>query len=117
MLFTFAKPTSNGNHLSESKWLSSCDYTAPFYNLFGTLTSAVGNCPAGVGVAENLQGYYNGSAYSFSINFPDCHVVVAMTGQVIGDQLKTTWLMIQDKPGTWNDNTIGTDQFTQQLDK
>ena len=85
--------------------------------LSGTLTTAVGNCKADMGVPMPLVGYFNGNAVSITVNFPHCHQVVAMTGNASQDRstIHTLWLdasQADDPRGKdWNSNITGSDSW------
>jgi len=85
--------------------------------LSGTLTTAVGNCKEDMNVPMPLMGYFNGNAVSITVNFPHCHQVVAMTGNVSKDRrtIHTLWQdasQADDPRGKdWNSNIIGSDSW------
>ena len=85
--------------------------------LSGTFTTAVGNCKTDIGIPLPISGYYNANAISVTVNFPHCHQVVAMTGNLIENQSKlhTLWLdaaPVDDPRGNdWNSNIVGSDFY------
>ena len=85
--------------------------------LTGKFTTAVGNCKEDMNVPLPLSGYFNGNVISVTINFPHCKQVVAMTGNVNGDQtgIHTLWLdanQANDPQGqNWNSNIVGSDVY------
>ncbi len=85
--------------------------------LAGTFTSAVGSCAKDVGVSMPLTGYYNGNAIALSVNFPDCQVVIAMTGNLLEDQNQIKMMFLGASPAKdpsgkdWNSNVVGTDFY------
>lgn len=87
--------------------------TATTGKIGGKFTTAVGDCKKDIGQAEDITGVYNGSTVSIAVNFPNCGEVVAMTGQIQGDELNTTWLDTHNTPGSWNSNLIGSDHYIQ----
>ena len=84
----------------------------------GTFTSAVGDCKADVGVPMAVSGFYNGNALAITENFPDCHLVAAMTGNWTDhqDHIRMLWLVTATAADPaqkdWNSNLVGTDFYT-----
>jgi hypothetical protein len=97
-------------------WHSDKDEKANTGTLTGTFTSTVG-CKAGVNKPMPIMGVYSGNAISLSINFPECHSVVAITGNINADasELQTLWLRagdVKDAAGkNWDSNVVGSDYF------
>jgi len=85
--------------------------------LSGTFTTAVGNCKKDMRVPLPLVGYFNGNIISVTVNFPHCKQIVAMTGNLNGDQtsIHTLWLdanQADDPQGkNWNTNIVGSDVY------
>lgn len=83
--------------------------------LTGTFNSAVGECAAGTTVP--VIGNYSGNVIALTFNYPECKVVVALTGNLTNsdEEIHTTWLVtaqtVDPQKEDWNANTIGNDHF------
>lgn len=87
----------------------------PTGSLSGTFTTAVGNCKEDMNKPTPIAGFYNGNAFSITVNFPHCKQVVAMTGHFTEGGLHTLWLdagQVKDpETSGWNANIVGTDVY------
>lgn len=73
---------------------------------------------SGAQAKGRLVGSIDGDLIAFVVNWDDYFSLTAWNGQLVGDTLKTLWLLVKDIPDTneqqklWQSTNIGADQFT-----
>lgn len=85
--------------------------------LSGTFNTIVGNCKKDMNTPVPISGFYNEQAVVIAVNFPHCHQVVAMTGNMTqnNEMIYMTWLDTQSSNDPlktdWSINLTGSDLY------
>ena len=103
-------PSQWTNELGSVMTIDSVDSTG---FVTGSYVTAAG---CGQGVQKPLVGWYNGGAFTFTVDWQECDSLTVWSGNLdsTGQTIPTLWHLVISGTPQWNSTLAGTDTFTRQ---